>query len=307
MKQEKVVIIGNGPAGATAAIYTARAGLDPVVFAGAVPGGLLTRTSEVENFPGFPNGIQGFDLVSAMQEQAERFGARVEYEKILKAELSDGGVQKLYTESGEIIEARALIIASGAMPRTLGLEAETRLAGKGVSYCAVCDGSFFKDRAVVVAGGGDSAMEEALYLTRFASKVYLVHRRDRFRASKAMVDRVLKNPKIEVILNSTVKKIFGENHVERVRIADNATLMLRDIECYGFFAALGYIPDTELFKGQLELDEAGYIKLRDHTAETSLAGVFAAGDCADPRYRQAVTAAGMGCRAAIDAEEYLEK
>ncbi len=306
MKQEKLVIVGSGPAGYTAALYAARANLNPVLYAGNVPGGLLTQTTEVENFPGFPEGIQGFDLVMAMQQQAERFGARVEYDSVVKFELTDGGLQTLHLESGGTIGAEAVILATGASPRYLGLPSEERLRNHGVSACATCDGAFYKDVPVAVVGGGDSAMEEALFLTRFASKVYVIHRRDELRASPIMAERAQSSEKIEFVWNSEVDEILGSEHVEAVRVRNVKDGSLREIACRGYFAALGHIPNTLLFKEMIAVDEKGYIKVEPNRSVTNLAGVFAAGDCADPHYRQAVTAAAMGCKAAIDAERYLE-
>ena len=303
---EKLVIIGNGPAGLTAAIYAARANLNPVVYSGSMPGGLLTMTSSVENFPGFPDGIGGFDLVMAMQTQAEKFGARIEFDSIDRVELTDGGIQKLFTEDGSEVECEALIVASGASPRYLGLAAEERLRGHGVSACATCDGAFFKDVPVVVVGGGDSAMEEALFLTRFASKVHVVHRRDALRASPVMAERAQKNAKIEFHWSCAVRDILGEKSVEGVLLEDLKTGETRTLQCRGYFSALGHIPNTGLVKEFLDTDEHGFLKLDGNTSRTKLAGVFAAGDCADPRYRQAITAAASGCRAAMDAEKYLE-
>ncbi len=305
MQEEKLVIIGSGPAGLTAAIYAARANLKPYLISGTLPGGLLTQTSEVENFPGFPEGIQGFDLMAQMQQQAERFGTRIEYDTIENIELTDGGVQKLKLSSGVEIAARALIIATGASPRYLGLESEEKFRNHGVSACATCDGAFFADVPVVVVGGGDSAMEEATFLTRFASKVYMIHRRQEFRASPIMVDRARANEKIEFILDSTVDEILGDEEVNAVRVRNLVTGETRTVDCKGYFAALGHVPNTGLAKGAVELDEAGYIKLGANSSKTNLKGVFAAGDCADRVYRQAITAAAMGCRAAIDAERYL--
>lgn len=306
MQKEKLVIIGGGPAGLTAAIYAARAKRNPVLYTGTMPGGLLTQTSEVENFPGFPAGVQGFDLVTAMQEQAERFGARIEYEEAEKFELTDGGAQTIILTSGETIQTDALIIATGASPRYLGLPNETRLRNRGVSACATCDGSFFKEVPVVVVGGGDSAMEEAITLTRFASKVYIVHRRDELRASPIMAERAKENKKIEFLLSCTVEDILGSDSVEGVRVKNLKSGESFELPCKGYFAALGHIPNTALFKEFIQLDEHGFIVLKGNSAQTTLAGVFAAGDCADPHYRQAITAAAMGCKAAIDAERYLE-
>ena len=307
MSQEKVVIIGSGPAGCTAAIYCARAGLSPLVYCGEMPGGLLTRTTTVENFPGFPEGVQGTDLVMACQEQAERFGARFEFDSLERVELTDGGIQRLFPQGGGEVETRALIIATGATPRWLGLEGETRFANRGVSACATCDGAFFRDQPVLVVGGGDSAMEEAIFLTSFAEIVHVVHRRDELRASPIMAERAKKNPKIRFHWSSAVRELAGGDHLENAVIEDLKTGARETIACRGYFCALGHRPATGLFEGRLELDDQGYIVLKDNTSATSLAGVFAAGDCADPRYRQAITAAGSGCRAAIDAGRYLEK
>lgn len=302
---EDMVIIGSGPAGLTAAIYGARANLKPLLLAGMLPGGLLTQTSEVENFPGFPEGINGFDLMFAMQTQAERFGARIEMETVAQVELSDGGIQKLTLDGGKVIECRALVIATGASPRWLGLESEDRLKNHGVSACATCDGAFYRDLNVVVAGGGDSAMEEALFLTKFASSVTVVHRRHELRASKIMADRALNHPKIRFVWNANIVAVLGDAEVTGIRVKDVNDGKETEIACKGLFVALGHVPNTELFKGQLPMNPAGYIELSGNTSLTSLQGVFAAGDCADSRYRQAVTAAGAGCRAAIDAERYL--
>ncbi len=302
---ENVVIMGSGPAGLTAAIYAARANLKPLLLAGTLPGGLLTQTSEVENFPGFPDGINGFDLMMAMQTQAERFGTRIEMATVSKVELSAGGIQKLVLDDGKTVECRALIVATGASPRWLGLASEDRLKNHGVSACATCDGAFYQDQEVVVAGGGDSAMEEALFLTKFASKVTVVHRRGELRASKIMAERALKNPKIEFVWNARIVEVLGGEEVEGVKVSDVNTGAEQVISCKGFFVALGHVPNTELFKGLLTMNPAGYLELNNGTSYTNLDGVFACGDCADAHYRQAVTAAGSGCRAAMDAERYL--
>ncbi|PWM89373.1 MAG: thioredoxin-disulfide reductase [Lentisphaerae bacterium] len=306
MQKEKLVIVGSGPAGYTAAIYAARANLNPLLYSGMLPGGLLTQTTEVENFPGFPEGVQGFDLVTAMQAQAERFGTRIEYDAVEKFELTDGGIQKLILPSGDVVETEALIIATGASPRYLGLPNEERLRNHGVSACATCDGAFFKDVPVVVIGGGDSAMEEATFLTRFASKVYVVHRRDELRASPIMAERARANPKIEFVWSSVVEDILGQESVEGIRVKSLKTGETSEIACKGYFAALGHIPNTAPFKEFIQLDEHGFVVLSGDSSRTTLAGVFAAGDCADPHYRQAITAAGMGCKAGMDAERYLE-
>lgn len=302
---EKVVIIGSGPAGLTAAMYAARANLNPLLIAGNMPGGLLTQTSEVENFPGFPAGVNGYELMMQIQQQAEKFGARIEIAVVTDLELSDGGEQRITLDDGNVITTRALIIATGAAPRWLGLESEERLKNLGVSACATCDGAFFEDMSVVVAGGGDSAMEEALFLTKFASKVTVVHRRNELRASKIMAERALNHPKIEFVWNSQIIEVMGSEEVTGVKVRDNATGNESIIDCAGLFVALGHTPNTALLRGKLDMDENGYLKLQGATSLTNLAGVFAAGDCADPRYRQAITAAGAGCRAAIDAERYL--
>ena len=302
---EKIVIIGCGAAGMTAAIYAARANLEPLLLSGPLPGGLLTQTSDVENFPGFPDAVNGYELMFKFQQQAERFGTRIESDIVTRCELQPGGPHKLYLESGKEIECKALIIATGASPRWLGLPSEQKFLNRGVSACATCDGAFYRNVPVAVAGGGDSAMEEANFLTHFASEVHLIHRRDEFRASKIMVERAQNNPKIIFHLNAVVNDIYGENDVDGVEIKDVKSGELTRIPCKGFFAALGHVPSTALFKDQLELDEKGYLKLRDKSSMTSMEGVFAAGDCADPTYRQAIHAAGMGCRAAIDAERWL--
>ena len=302
---EKVVIIGSGPAGLTAAMYAARANLNPLLIAGNMPGGLLTQTSEVENFPGFPAGVNGYELMMQIQQQAEKFGARIEIAVVTDLELSDGGEQRITLDDGNVITTRALIIATGAAPRWLGLESEERLKNLGVSACATCDGAFFEDMSVVVAGGGDSAMEEALFLTKFASKVTVVHRRNELRASKIMAERALNHPKIEFVWNSQIIEVMGSEEVTGVKVRDNATGNESIIDCAGLFVALGHTPNTAPLRGKLDMDDNGYLKLQGATSLTNLTGVFAAGDCADPRYRQAITAAGAGCRAAIDAERYL--
>ena len=303
---EKIVIIGSGSAGLTAAIYSARANLKPKVYTGLLTGGLLTQTSDVENYPGFPEAINGFELMYSFQQQAERFGAEMINDSIVEVSLTAGGVHKLTTATGDEIETEALIIATGASPRYLGLEAETHLLNHGVSACATCDGAFYRGVDVVVIGGGDTAMEEAIFLTKFASKVTVIHRRDELRASKIMADRALKNDKIEFAWNSVVEDIIGEEDVEGVIIRNIKTGEISTIECKGYFAALGHVPSTAVFKGLIDMDDNGFINLDAHSSYTSCLGVFGAGDCADHVYRQAITAAGMGCRAAIDAERYLQ-
>ncbi len=302
---QKIVIIGSGAAGLTAAVYASRADLEPLLISGQLPGGLLTQTSDVENYPGFPEAVNGFELMSKFQQQAERFGTTIKSDTVNKVELKPGGPHTLHLASGEIVKTKALIIATGASPRWLGLESEERLKNKGVSACATCDGAFFRGVPVVVAGGGDTAMEEALFLTKFASKVTVVHRRDELRASKIMGDRAMDNPKIEFCWSSQVIEIIGDEEVEKVKIKNLKDQSESIIEAKGFFSALGHIPNTDIFHG-IETDKAGFIKLQNCTSYTNIDGVFAAGDCADHIYRQAVTAAGMGCKAAIDAERWLE-
>ena len=302
---EQVVIIGSGCAGLTAALYSARAQLAPTVLTGAMPGGLLTTTSIVENYPGFSEGIDGTELMINMQQQAERFGAKVKFGSAVEAVDFYERPFKL-TVDGEPMLAQTLIIASGAGHRHLGLDSEARLDKKGVTYCATCDGALpmFRDQPLVVVGGGDLACEEATFLTRFASKVYLIHRRDELRASKIMAARALENEKIKMVWDSEVEEILGEDKVSGVRLRNNKTDAEQTVECAGVFVAIGHVPNTQIFKGQLEMDDAGYIT-RTEGAQTSVPGVFVAGDCSDKVYRQAVTAAGMGCAAAIEAERLL--
>ncbi|HYE31559.1 MAG TPA: thioredoxin-disulfide reductase [Methylomirabilota bacterium] len=303
---EKVVIIGTGCAGLTAALYTARANLSPIVYTGVMPGGLLTTTSIVENFPGFPEGVDGYELMTRMQKQAEKFGARIEYGTVESVDFSERPL-KLVVD-GVTVQAETIIIASGAGHRHLGLESEHKLEKKGVTYCATCDGALpmFRNKPLVVVGGGDSACEEAMYLTRFGSIVYLVHRRDSLRASRIMAERTLANPKIKPIWDSAVTEILGvqEDIVTGVRVKNLKTNEETTLEAAGVFIAIGHVPNTQLFKGVIDMDENGYI-LRKRGSETNVPGVFVAGDCSDNVYRQAITAAGMGCAAAIDAERYL--
>ena len=301
----EVIIIGSGPAGYTAAIYTARAGLKPLMLASSIePGGELMKTTEVENFPGFPNGLMGPDLMYAMQEQAERFGTEVINDDVVEVELN-GDVKIVKTGGGETHEARSVILATGAAYRELGLPREKELSGHGVSWCATCDGFFFREKTIAVVGGGDSAMEEASFLTKFASKVYLIHRRDSFKASKTMVDRVLENPKIEVIYNSAVAEIKGESKVEGLVLENTVDGSKTDLEVTGLFIAIGSDPRVGLVQGKLELSEDHFIKVVGRSSRTSIPGVFACGDVIDPTYRQAITAAGSGCVAALDAEHFL--
>lgn len=302
----KVVIIGSGPAGLTAAIYAGRANLEPLVFEGFQAGGQLTTTTDVENYPGFEDGIMGPDLMSKFRKQAERFGAKCVLRDVTKVDLSK---RPFRVESDDIaVLADTVIISSGASAKFLGIEAEQRLLGYGVSACATCDGFFFQDKELVVVGGGDTAMEEATFLTKFASKVNVVHRRDSLRASKIMQEKAFKNEKIEFIWNTVLEDIKGdrEGGVKAAVLKNVKTGEVWDKECDGVFIAIGHNPNTGLFKDQLEVDEVGYIKTKGGTTETSVKGVFAAGDVQDSRYRQAVTAAGTGCMAAIDAERFLE-
>ncbi len=301
---ENVIIIGSGPAGLTAAIYTARANLNPVVFEGYQYGGQLMTTTEIENFPGFEKGINGPELMEEMRAQAKRFDARLVQKDVEAVDLSQRPFE--VTIEGEIHETKALIIATGANARMLGLEAEKRLLGRGVSTCATCDGFFFREKEIIMIGGGDSAMEEAIFLTKFASKVNVVHRRDQLRASKIMQERVFKNEKIEMIWNSVVEDILGENKVAGVRLKNVKTDELTEVPCDGFFLAIGHVPNTKLVEGQLELDEQGYIVTPGKSMATSVSGVFAAGDVQDSKYRQAITSAATGCMAAIEVEKFLE-
>ena len=303
---QNIVIIGSGVAGLTAAIYASRADLKPLLISGQLPGGLLTQTTDVENYPGFPEGVNGFELMFKFQQQAENFGAEIKSDTVTKIDLKAGGPHTLHLASGESIETKALIIATGASPRWLGLESEERLKNKGVSACATCDGAFFRDVPVVVVGGGDTAMEEAVFLTKFASKVTVVHRRDELRASKIMGERAIANPKIEFCWSSQVTEIIGDEEVEQVKIKNLKDQSEIIIDAKGFFSALGHVPNTKIFEGIIETDDAGFIKLQNGSSYTNIDGVFAAGDCADPVYRQAITAAGMGCKAAIDVERWLE-
>ena len=299
----KLLIVGSGPAGLTAAIYAARANLEPIVLAGSTPGGQLMLTSDVENYPGFPDGVQGPDLMNLFRAQAERFGTHIVDVDIDRADLSERPFR--VWARGVEYRGQALIVATGASAMWLGLESETRLRGRGVSACATCDGFFFRDKEIAVVGGGDTAFEEAIYLTRFASKIHMLHRRDEFRASRIMVDRAKLNPKIEIHTNTAIEEVLGEEKVSGLRLRDTATGDQRVLPADGVFIAIGHKPNTEAFRDWLEVDAKGYLVVRDET-NSQIEGVFIAGDVHDHRYRQAVTAAGDGCMAAIDAERWLE-
>lgn len=316
---EKVVIIGSGPAGWTAAIYAARANLDPVVYVGVakqdpgpvLPGGQLMLTTDVENYPGFPEGVSGPEMMVKFEEQAKRFGTRVVGEDIVRCEFSQtGGPHTLHTSLGATVKAHAVILSTGATANWLGLDNEMRLArsGGGVSACAVCDGALpiFRGKPLAVVGGGDTAMEEATYLTKFASKVFVIHRRDALRASKVMQERYLSKPNAEVLWNKVVVDVLGDQRISGVRLKDTVTGAESDLEVAGLFVAIGHTPATKFLRDTgLEFDDAGYIDLKTRSSKTNIEGVFAAGDVADAKYRQAVTAAGMGCQASIDAEHWL--
>ena len=301
----EVVIVGSGPAGYTAAIYTARAEMNPIVIAGALDaGGALMTTTDVENYPGFPEGVQGPELMASFQEQAERFGAEVVYEDAVDLQL-DGDVKTVTLDDGTVYRAKSLIITTGSAYRKLGVDGEEALSGKGVSWCATCDGFFFKDQDIVVVGGGDSAVEEATFLTRFGKSVTLVHRRDELRASKIMARRAEADPKLSFAWNSEIVRINGGDKVESVTLRDTVTGQERELATNAVFEAIGHLPRTDLVRGKLELDDEGYIVCQGRSTFTSVPGVFAAGDVVDHTYRQAITAAGTGCQAALDAERWL--
>lgn len=300
----KTVIIGSGPAGYTAAIYAARANLSPVLYTGREPGGQLMITTDVENFPGYPDGIMGPQMMEDLKNQAQRFGTEIKYELIDRVELQDA-VKRLYTESGEEVTAHSVIISTGASARWLGLESEQRLANNGVSACAVCDGFFYRGKDVAIVGGGDSACEEALYLSNLCPNVHMLVRRDELRASNIMQERVKKQQNITIHWNTETEEILGDDFVTGVRIRNNQTDQVQELPIAGFFVAIGHIPNTKLFEGQLDMEESGYLVHHPNSTHTNLDGVFVSGDAADHVYRQAITAAGTGCMAALDAERYL--
>jgi thioredoxin reductase (NADPH) len=300
-----LVIVGSGPAGYTAAIYAARAQLNPIVYEGSVTaGGALMNTTEVENFPGFTDGIMGPDLMDNMRKQAKRFGAELITDDVIEMDLKSE-IKTIKDGSGNTVQAKAVILATGSAYREIGLENEKRLSGRGVSWCATCDGFFFKDQVIAVVGGGDSAVEEATFLTKFASKVVLIHRRDSLRASKIMADRALSNPKIEMLWNTEVTDVLGAEKVEALELRNTVTGESSKRDFTGLFVAIGHIPRSELLLNQIDLDGEGYVKVEGQSTRTNLKGVFACGDLVDHTYRQAITAAGTGCQAALDAEKFL--
>jgi len=302
---ENVIIIGSGPAGLTAAIYASRALINPLMIEGEEVGGQLMTTTDVENYPGFPDGIMGPALMEQTKKQAERFGTRFISQNVTKVDFSQRPFKVWVGE--KLYQTKSVIISTGASAKYLGLESERKLLGRGVSACATCDGAFFRDQKVIVVGGGDTAMEEATYLTRFASEVIIVHRREEFRASKIMADKAMNHPKIKVMWNSALEEVLGDNLVSGARIKNLVTGEVQELAVEGIFIAIGHKPNTDLFKGQLETNEVGYLTTKAHSAWTSVEGVFAAGDVADDKYRQAITAAGTGCMAAIDCERWLEE
>lgn len=303
------IIIGSGPAGYTAAIYAARADLNPVMYTGLEPGGQLTTTTEVDNFPGYPKGIDGPTMMNELKEQAERFGTKVEIDFISKVDFSKdkGGMHKLYTQNGDEIKSKTVIISTGASAKYLGLPSEQRLIGGGVSACAVCDGFFYKNQDVAIVGGGDTAIEEATYLAKICNNVTMLVRKDHFRASKAMQNRLSNYDNIKVLFNHEVMEVMGENVVDGLKIKSNLTNDVSELKITGLFLAIGHSPNTDIFKGIVDMDDSGYILTDKTSTKTNIPGVFAAGDVQDKDYRQAVTAAGTGCMAALDAERYLQE
>ena len=303
------IIIGSGPAGYTAAIYAARADLNPVMYTGLEPGGQLTTTTEVDNFPGYPQGVDGPTMMNELKEQAERFGTKVEIDFISKVDFSKdkGGIHKLYTQNGDEIKSKTVIISTGASAKYLGLPSEQRLIGGGVSACAVCDGFFYKNQDVAIVGGGDTAIEEATYLAKICNNVTMLVRKDHFRASKAMQNRLSNYDNIKVLFNHEVMEVMGENVVDGLKIKSNLTDDVSELKITGLFLAIGHSPNTDIFKGIVDMDDSGYILTDKTSTKTNIPGVFAAGDVQDKDYRQAVTAAGTGCMAALDAERYLQE
>ena len=303
------IIIGSGPAGYTAAIYAARADLNPVIYTGLEPGGQLTTTTDVDNFPGYPNGVDGPTMMNELKEQAERFGTKVKIDFISKVDFSreKGGIHKLYTQNGDEIKSKTVIISTGASAKYLGLESEQRLIGGGVSACAVCDGFFYKNQDVAIVGGGDTAIEEATYLAKICRNVTMLVRKDHFRASKAMQNRLANFDNITVLFNHEINEVIGESVVEGIEIKNNLNDKVSDIKITGLFIAIGHSPNTDIFKGTVNMDESGYILTDKISTKTNIPGVFAAGDVQDKDYRQAITAAGTGCMAALDAERYLQE
>ena len=303
------IIIGSGPAGYTAAIYAARADLKPIIYTGLEPGGQLTTTTEVDNFPGYPQGVDGPTMMNELKEQAERFGTKVEIDFISKVDFSKdkGGIHKLYTQNGDEIKSKTVIISTGASAKYLGLESEQRLIGGGVSACAVCDGFFYKNQDVAIVGGGDTAIEEATYLAKICTNVTMLVRKDYFRASKAMQNRLSNFDNIKVLFNHEVEEVIGENVVDGLKIKNNLTNDVSELKITGLFIAIGHSPNTDIFKGLVDMDESGYILTDKTSTKTNIPGVFAAGDVQDKDYRQAITAAGTGCMAALDAERYLQE
>ena len=303
------IIIGSGPAGYTAAIYAARADLNPIIYTGLEPGGQLTTTTEVDNFPGYPNGVDGPTMMNELKKQAERFGTKVEIDFISKVDFSKekGGIHRLYTQNGDEIKSKTVIISTGASAKYLGLPSEKRLIGGGVSACAVCDGFFYKNQDVAIVGGGDTAIEEATYLAKICSNVTMVVRKDHFRASKAMQNRLDNYDNIKVLFNNEIEEVIGENVVEGIKIKNNINNKVSELKITGLFIAIGHSPNTSIFKGIVEMDDGGYIITDKTSTKTNVHGVFAAGDVQDKDYRQAVTAAGTGCMAALDAERYLQE